>query len=73
MRNGYFLGNALDRTQDIEGEEDEIPDLDVLHAPFTIYHRQGSVCAFFFLISALLYFVNDFNLKKKTHHIMILL
>ncbi|XP_046638923.1 vitellogenin-like [Daphnia pulicaria] len=42
-RNGYFLGNALDRTQDIEGEADEIPDLDVLYAPFTIYHKQGSI------------------------------
>jgi hypothetical protein len=38
------LGNPLDiRTQDIEGENDEIPDLDVLYDPFTIYHKQGSV------------------------------
>ena len=42
-RNGYFLGNPLDRTQDIEGENDEMPDLDVLYAPFNIYHKQGSV------------------------------
>lgn len=64
MRNGYFLGNALDRTQDIEGEEDEIPDLDILYAPFTIYHKQGSVRTF-------LVFHSFFPLKGETKYIII--
>ena len=46
-RNGYFLGNPLDRDQDVDGQEEQVPDLDILYAPFTIYHKKGSVGTFF--------------------------
>jgi hypothetical protein len=55
-RNGNFLGNPLDGTQDIDGKEDEIPDSEILGTPFAISHNEGSVSKSIWWI----HFIRDF-------------
>ncbi len=48
MDDPYHIGEN-GQPEEIEGEEDDVADLEAVYTPFSIYHTKGSVSQIFFL------------------------